>query len=410
MRLFHHSFLRVCSVLVLFSLLNIVYAQPASAEGVAVEASVQYTFGGQIDFTAHVQADLPVKKALILFNPQGEAETLVKPVFVTPPGDIKYQHDLTTRPITAFSRIEYWFKITLEDDVEYTSERFSFYYEDNRYQWQVLEDRPVRLHWYEGDQAFAQGVMDVAQEGLEQIRALVPLPLPDWTNIYVYASSAEMQSTLRLSGMVWIAGHADPELGVIVVALPNGPELRLITSQRIPHELMHILLYQAIGKAYTNLPTWFSEGLASMAELDPNPDYDISLAQAVEEQNLIAIRDLCQQFPVDAAGNALAYAEAARFTYFLYRKFGSSGLETLVAHYANGLGCEQAVQTAYNLSLTELETEWLKTSYTPEQQTPDHDLPPVWSWFAVLMLILCVSVIVGLVYLRKNRSVSEAGG
>ena len=116
MRLFHHSFLRVCSVLVLFSLLNIVYAQPASAEGVAVEASVQYTFGGQIDFTAHVQADLPVKKALILFNPQGEAETLVKPVFVTPPGDIKYQHDLTTRPITAFSRIEYWFKITLEDD------------------------------------------------------------------------------------------------------------------------------------------------------------------------------------------------------------------------------------------------------------------------------------------------------
>jgi hypothetical protein len=240
--------------------------------------------------------------------------------------------------------------------------KLTFTYEDNRFAWQTLDSDPFRVHWYEGDVSFAQDVLNTAQAGLERARSLLSLAEPAGRiDIYAYASGQEMQSTLRLGGLSWIAGHADPELGIMIVTLAPGPDQRRETERQIPHELMHILMYQAIGPAYYSLPTWLKEGLASNNEPRPNPDYYIILQSAVEKESLIPLIYLCQSFPSDSSVY-LAYAESASFISYLHLVYGPAGLQSLVERYVAGMGCEQAPEAAVGRSLGQLETDWRRTT------------------------------------------------
>jgi len=392
----------VFSLLLTVTALGVQSTNRVQAGAPVVEANVQYTFGRQIDFSAQVTADLPVKDAIIFIQSQGETQTSVETAFVAPPGEITYSQDLSARPLRAFANIDYWFKIGFEDGTTFTSDHFTFFYADNRFLWQTLESKPFRVHWYQGDMAFAQGVLDVAKAGQAHIQEILPLPAPVEVNLYIYASMEEMQTTLRLAGQIWVAGHADPDLQIIVAAIPAGPEQHLITEQRVPHELMHIMLYQVMGNSYANLPAWVNEGLASMAELSFNPDYNISLEDAILEDRLIPIQSLCPKFPVDAAGASLSYAESALFTFYLYRTFGTSGLETLVANYANGMGCEQSVQSALGKPLTELQAQWIKDDFSKpvSDSKPPQEIGP---WFIMLIIVIGVPFGLMLVSLRKYK-------
>jgi hypothetical protein len=177
----------------------------------------------------------------------------------------------------------------------------------------------------------------------------------------VYASGLEMQSTLRLGGLRWIAGHADPDLGVAVVSLPSGPDQRSEIERQIPHEVMHLLLYQSVGQAYYTLPTWLKEGLASANEMRPNSDYYVILSNAVEGNVLIPLASLCQSFPQDNTVY-LAYAQSDSFIRYLYQQFGQTGLQNLVDSYASGAGCENAPLPVFDMSLSELEQEWRRAA------------------------------------------------
>jgi len=109
---------------------------------------------------------------------------------------------------------------------------------------------------------------------------------------------------------------------------------------------MHIMLYEKLGPAYLNLPTWLNEGLASAAELYPNPDYLILLKSGLEKDELIPISTLCGTFPREAASIYLGYAEAASFTRFIQLQYGSIMLDQIVKQYANGLDCSRGVEVA----------------------------------------------------------------
>jgi hypothetical protein len=388
------------SVWFLILLFAFIPATPARADVQIVDASVDYTFGRQATFRAHILSDNPIRTASILIRAQGDPQTLVVPLLPDSQDNLVYQYDLSSRPLRAFARVDYWFKATAQDGSQTISQVFSFHYEDNRFTWKKLDANPFTVHWYEGDEVFAQSVLDVAQQGLQHIQGILPLQAPDHVDIYLYASPNELQETLLLAGQNWIAGHADPDLDVMVVALPAGPDQRLVTQERIPHELMHILLYQANPSGYNNLPTWFNEGLASISELVPNPDYQVLLETAARRDTLIPIASLCRGFPVDISGAQVSYAEADSFTRYLYRQYGSSGLQTLIGSYMDGLDCSRAVEVSLKTPLAQIETDWRNTIFTspaPKEPTPD-----VWPWFAILGLILAVPLVLGLVGLRKR--------
>ena len=190
---------------------------------------------------------------------------------------------------------------------------------------------------------------------------MLELPPIQHLDIYVYASGLDMQSTMQLGGLRWLAGHADPDLGVAVVSLPTGPDQLSEIERQIPHEVMHLLLYQSVGPAYTGLPTWLKEGLASANESRPNPNYYILLTDSVEQDALIPMSSLCTSFPQD---NTIyqAYAQSDSFVRYLFQQYGQTGMQSLLTNYASGEGCENAPILTTGMSLSELEKEWRRSA------------------------------------------------
>ncbi len=348
---------KLLTILVLIALLMIgVPAEAATSE--AIHLSVEYTFGKEIVFSASLPASQSIKQALFFLHISNISKTISGEALATGAGELVFNLPLDEVPLRAFSTVEYWLEITSPDGQISETPHSTFYYEDNRFQWRVLQDEKYRVHWYEGDTQFAQTILDAAELGLQNIQSLLPVVQDNLVDIYVYASAQEMRGALQITGQSWVGAHADPDLNVMVVSLPAGPEQRLEIERQVPHELMHILLFQHLGLGYANLPVWLNEGLGSVAELYPNPDYLIPLERASQKKELLPLQSLCREFPHDMSGALLAYAQATSFTRYLHQQYGSSGLESLVQSYADGLDCERGIQVALEGSLTQLERSW----------------------------------------------------
>ena len=316
-------------------------------------------FGEWITFHAKldIQPQQTVKQAYLFIQPE-QQNILLEEVPCSDTNEINYQIDLSRIYFHPFSQIDYWFRIYLVNGQEFISPKFTYQYVDNRFQWQTLESTQFQVSWYTGDLEFGQNVMNVAQNGFQSALTYIPVNLSQPIRIFVYASSSDLQSAIQQNNQTWIAGNASPKLGIILVSIPLGPEARLELERQIPHEIMHLLQYQLTGDSYSNIPKWLTEGLASLAELYPNGEYQRSLKTAVDSDTLLPISSLCSSFPSDPSGVYLAYAQSSSFVRFLHQKYGTSGIYGLMNVYKDGVGCLEGFEAAFNIPLSQLEYRW----------------------------------------------------
>lgn len=388
--------------------LGAIWAAPCSAgvhaaTGVQVlDTEVQYSFGGPITFQATMQSDAPIEQVVVFVQANGQLDAETIPATVSSSGRTKAEFDLQQYPMRGFSEITYWYRVTLENGEVFTSEKYHFFYEDSRYDWETLESDDFVVHWYEGEVEFGQEMVNIAAASLQRAQTYLPMAPSETIHIYAYDNARELQSALQLSGQDWVAGHADPDLGVVLVSLPPGPEQQPEMERQIPHELMHILMYQKAGPAYERLPVWLNEGLASVTELYPNPDYYTILNDAYEEKQLLPIASLCDVFPQDPSRVLLSYAETASFTRYLYNQYGTPGLESLLSSYADGLDCERGAEQALGSTLSQLEIQWRREIFNqdPFISAVENLLP----WVLVVLLIIGLPLFFSLLGSRKNRS------
>lgn len=324
----------------------------------ANDISVQYTFGEELVFYGQISGAQNLTQTLLFFRPQGENNTRVGILKLQSDGRFEYHYPLQQTPIRAFSQVHFWFNFSQNNGESFNSPEYFFTYLDNRFPWQETTFENLHLHWYAGDAAFGQELADSAARAAKSAASLLGgLPAGEY-HLYVYASAADLQSALERNGQAWVAGHADPDLGVGFVSIAPSPEQGLQMDRQMPHELMHLAQYRSLGPGYASLPAWLKEGLASNAELLPNPDYATALQHASEQRELLPFASLCASFPPDASSRFLAYAQSASFTQRLKEQYGVSGLQSLSRAYADGLGCEEGMQRSLGISLVQAEQAW----------------------------------------------------
>jgi hypothetical protein len=400
--------------LVACALVLIILLAPAAARAQveSVETDVHFQFGETIYFSGKVQSEIPVIAATLYFQAEQDTGAQIGLAKVDSLGNGRYNliyyHRLDDYPIRPFSTIQFHWELTLSDGQVVETATEDAIYLDNRFPWQSLEGGENRVHWVQGDTQFAQDILNATEQGKARIFELLRLPSPKMLDIYVYSDVESMQTALGAEPENWVAGHADPDLGVILVTLPEGPEQRLLIEQRIPHELMHVALYQFIPFGYKNLPTWLSEGLASLAEMYPNPDYRILLEEAAHENSLQPISRVCDTFPTEAYSALLAYAESASFVRYLHNTFGTTGMLELITAYANGLDCERGVESVFGKELSQLEKDWQRDELSLNiAQKKFLNLLP---WIILSSAVLAVPLVSMLIYLRPKPATSKTGG
>lgn len=381
---------RFLTVLISLFVLLSFFSNPAQAQS-AVEVTdifADYEFGEWVLFEATLQPPSAIREAYLFFQAEGDTYTHTVPLTLSENGHVTYQHNIPSGPLRPFARIFFWFKMVLASGETVDSQSYYIEYTDDRYPWQTLEGETVRVHWYAGDMTFGQASLDTARAGMQAVESLLSTTATSPVDIYLYASVADVQDALGLGGYSWVAGHASPDLGVVLVSIAPGETQAIEMERQIPHELAHVMLYRKLGQAYANLPTWLSEGIASLAEQYPNADYTQVLTVSAENDALIDIASLCGPFPADASGAILAYAESASFTRYLYDTYGTSGLQNMVSAYADGLTCEQGTQRAIGLPLTQLDLHWRQASLGENvSSVAFQNLLP---YMAILLLILII--------------------
>jgi hypothetical protein len=346
----------------------------------------------------------------LFFRPENETEARSATLEIEPGHEIEaqYVHDLGRLPLSPFATVDYWFHIEYagsETEPSNIPPR-SFVYNDNRFLWKDLSGEGVTVHWIaeHGDPVFGQAALDITVASIEEIRAELDTSLPEPIDIYIYDSQDALYGAMALARKGWVVGQAHPDLGAIVVAIPfdsnGGYKLRM--RRYIPHEVTHLLVYQAATpESYQYIPEWLDEGLATANEQLPTVEHGVQLEAAREQERLIPLKELCVPFPPNPQTAFLAYAQSGSIVSFIRDEYGDSGIRNLLAAYRKGDSCAAGVQNGLGLSMTELETSWQASLEPKGPWRTAVDQAGVWVGLWALVLLAAVPMF-GKV--RRNRN------
>ncbi len=378
------------SIYLLISILLLLAWKPVEAQtsDQLADVEIAHTYGIELTFSARVMQPANIKDIFLFFEVEGEKLPRGSLIVVDSNGLLNFTYDVKQTPIRPFANITYWYSFNMESGETFKSKDYYFQYTDNRFSWKTLKSDSVVVNWYSGDMDFGQDGFDILHQSILRISNLISISLGDPIQLYLYATQDDLQSGLALGGQATI----DPEMQVLMIWIAPGADQKVLMGEQIPYELTHLLLYRKTGLTNDLLPVWLKEGIATQVENSPNPNFDYALANAMEKQNLIPLRDLCASFPQDPESIILASAQANSFTSYLYSKYNPAGIERLIQAYtAPNSDCEQGAKSALGKTLTQLEFDWLQETFNKNAlwQTIINFLP----YLFILLLVLLIPLL-----------------
>jgi hypothetical protein len=331
---------RIVLTLLLCLSLILVSSQSLKAEGeiVVVESGSYYEFGRQLSFHLEASSASGITQVILSFRATGDATTTVeRPQFVAGASvTVDHPYDLQGHYIKPFSLVEYWWTLGDAAGHRLTTEVQTFSYDDNRFPWQSVTGEGVTVYWYQGPETFGQAALDVAIGAVPRISADLGVGAPQPIKAFLYANLSDLEGALPPMGREWVGGQAYPKIGTFVAAIP--PDDRSLSNMKrvIPHEITHLLVYQAAGGSLGYVPSWLNEGLATLSQELPDPEAAIVLETALSQGSLVPLENLCGPFPLDSSEAKLSYAQSASVVGFIRDHYGRQGLASLIDAYADG--------------------------------------------------------------------------
>ena len=174
---------KLASCIIFLALLGnwIFYPNPVDASSSAKvsfeDVAVFYQFGIQATFQARLNSTLPVSEVVLLIQ-SGTQSPINQSLNLAENNDVIYQLDLQKNSIRPFGLVDYWFKGRLTDGTTFESDRFSFDYIDNRFEWQSTTDNRFEVFWNSADLALGDTVLQVALDGLRSAVSYLPISPP----------------------------------------------------------------------------------------------------------------------------------------------------------------------------------------------------------------------------------------
>ncbi len=315
--------------------------------------------------------------------PAGETISVTQPVAVS---------QLDIRP---FSVVRYFWELERTGDIETLPERV-FTYEDDRFEWQAMIRNGATAHWSGGSPQFGQNVLDVTERTLADLEKLVPLDESDPIDIYVYPSTADIRSALRLAGLD-DSEFDQRELGVVLIASVNEETALSDLEHNVPYELAQLFLHRAAGQRINNIPWWLREGIAEAARFNGNPRDGQLLLESLASDDTIPLWRLCDAPQGSAERLEIASIQSASTVRYLTENQPVGTISELLSAYIAGDDCEQGVRRVLGFTLDELEDEWRAGLREPTAvQNMINDAAP---W----ILLLLGGTLLGAVVIFVNR-------
>ena len=203
-------------------------------------------------------------------------------------------------------------------------------------------DLVVRLHRDEAA-VLKDYVLPLAQRALDDLSARYEFRPEGPILIEVFPRHDDFAvRTLGLPGMIGALGAC---FGKVVTL--DSPRARtpgeFNWEATLWHEMAHVIALQMSNQ---RVPRWLTEGLSTFEEKRARPDWardqDLEFATALNEDNVLSLRDLNGGFSRPET-ISMAYFQASVLVEHMVEAYGESTIHQLLRAYGDGLGTEAAL-------------------------------------------------------------------
>ena len=310
-------------------------------------------------------------------------------------GEAQFKSKTGSEYIPTGTRLSYYFEIRTADGGVTETEPQTVVYLNTGLDWQLLSDGFINVYYYplnRRSQPRAAGVLAVAADTYDFMRPILGVELTEPMNIVVYSDYRDMREAMRSSSRV-----ADQQLRTLGRAFTN--ERALLVDGEISddtvlstaaHEFTHLLVADAAGSAYSGVHTWLNEGLAVYSERQPESEFnyylDLAIQKVISGNDPKAVQPLSSliTFKGKPEETLLYYGQGYSVVTYMIDTYGPDQMAALFASLPTVWDTRKALESAYGLTLLELDNEWrqsvglearISSTREPPIQTPSIGKP-----------------------------------
>jgi hypothetical protein len=227
---------------------------------------------------------------------------------------------------------------------------------DTAHDWDEIASDQVILYSYELADDFAEETLVLLQETVDRLESRFEMAVMLPIRVWVYESYSDFQAALPPNSRESVAALAFTGFQTISAIVPDGNERELLRV--LPHEISHQVLHQATANAFTFVPVWFDEGMATHIQTGGTAGYMDMVVRAQDNEELFRLGSLNAGFPFSPAQATLAYATSWSAFAYIEGRWGDEGIGRFIDAFAAGLPYAEAVDAAFGVSASQLNDDW----------------------------------------------------
>ena len=336
-------------------------------------------FPGVVVFNLGVESSADVQEVKLYFRiPPSRVWTYAYPE-VNPSRRVETSFKLDLRGtgyLPPGTEIEYYYRISDDRGGVTNTQRRTFFYVDDRYEWDTTTVGPLTLFSHDVSERQLGRVAASVEGPIRQIGDLLQVQLEAPIRGILYNSRSEARSAFPNQSRTTteqdvFAGYAFPERGVFV-GVGLHPDL-------IVHESAHLLLEAAVDSPGARVPAWVNEGFASYVE-PGSGGFRRSMRGGGDPFRL----RLSHMQAVSGTPSTIGYfyRKAESVVGYLLETHGESAFQEFLRHLDRGSGVDRALDASYGFDQDGLDRRWAMALSGEEDISSDggfsadeHDVP-----------------------------------
>ncbi|NWJ45243.1 MAG: hypothetical protein HXX08_05120 [Chloroflexi bacterium] len=249
----------------------------------------------------------------------------------------------------------YWTLYTQAND-RYDSPAQEFIVNDERFPFKELSSGFITIRWYEGSDAFGQAILNKVKATANKLSSQYGIKANSSINIHVYPDQRTLYTALPPNSEEFVGGQAYVKYGAISLLIPPGDDKEI--GRSVPHEISHLIVYQATSNPYNGIPLWLDEGLAVYNQDEVEGFLIESFQRGVDKRTLQPLRTISGRFPNDPVLFYQSYGESVNVVKYIVEKYGEAKLGQLLVAFKNGVSYDEALVSVLGITTDELDRQW----------------------------------------------------
>ncbi len=346
------------------------------------------TYGSSVDFSQPVMTTSGMKRVEVLLDFPGAPGPQAVEVdqAATVPGDrtLRYSLDVAGGLLPNTTITARWRLTAVDGNVE-IGPPVTVRYDDTRFHWKTRAGDLVRVHWYQGSEAFGQRALDIGQKAIRDTSRLLGVTETEPVDFFVYADQQAFYQALGPGTRENVGGQANADIRTLFALITPDEIDADWVGIVIPHELTHLVFNTAVDNPYHFPPRWLNEGLAVYLSQGYDTADRTLVRNAADDGSLMPLDSLAGDFPTSRDRFFLAYAESVSSIDYLVRTYSRDVLVTLIRSYARGVTDDEAFKAALGVDVATFDAAWRAELKAKEptirgpQPAPPGPLPAGWT-------------------------------